>query len=55
MEDKKSEERKYFTSVVSDNIRNFTSDLNKLGLTKDDVLSCFYNPSTGNYYAIIYV
>lgn len=55
MEDEKKERTKYFTSVVSDNIRTFTAELNKMGLTKDDVLTCFYNVSTGCYYAVVYV
>lgn len=45
---------KYFNSIVSDNIREFTALLNKEGCTKEDIVACFYNPSKDRYYAIIY-
>lgn len=47
-------EEKYFTCVASDNIREFVSTLNAKKVTREEIVSCFYNPSRDSYYAIIY-
>lgn len=48
------EEEKYFTCVVSDNIREFVGTLNAKKIKRDDIVACFYNQARDSYYAIIY-
>lgn len=48
------EKEKYFTCVVSDNIREFVATLNERRVTRDDIVDCFYNQHSSTYYALIY-
>ena len=48
------ETRGYFTLVAAENIRDFVARLNEKGLTKDNIIQMF-SPSSGSYYAIVYV
>ena len=45
---------KYFRCVAADNIRDFVAILNEKEITKEDIVSCFYNQAQGSYYALIY-
>lgn len=47
-------EEKYFTCIVSENIREFVAELNAKKVTRDDIAYCFYNQTRDSYYALIY-
>ena len=47
-------EEKQFYSICTDNVRILTDELNTLGITKEDIVSCVFNTNTHNYVLIYY-